>query len=74
MAIIRFVDKKNPRRKKFTHIWMRFRSFVFKSSLSLNLLTIIYFAHIYGHLTNIYDWYNQKIAPFLESLINKLPL
>jgi len=70
MAIIKFVDKRNPRNKRMQHLKLRFRSTIFKASILINLILSIYIAHMHGYLTNIY----VKVAPILESLINKLPL
>jgi len=48
MAKIIHVNKRNPRRKKFEHFKLKFRIILFRMSVLLNLLVILYFLHEQG--------------------------
>ena len=70
MAKIMQVNKRNPRRKKWEHFKLKFRIFLFRTSVLVNLATLIYLANEQGYLTNII----ARLNPILEGLIKQLPL
>lgn len=74
MAQLKFVRKFTDRRKKMAYVKMKARQYIFKLSLTTNLVIALLYAEKYGYLTNIKQIYLEKVAPILESLINNLPL
>lgn len=47
---------------------MRFRHYLFGTSVLLNLVTALYFLHLDGHLTNIYRTVNPIMGAILTQL------
>lgn len=69
MAKIVHVNKKSPRIKKWEHFKLKFRIYLYRSSVLMNALVLIYFLNENGTLTTIKDWVN----PILEALKNNHP-
>lgn len=70
MAKLIRITSFHKRKKKWEHFKLRFRIFLFRMSVLLNLACLIYFLDQDGKLTNIY----MMVNPILEAIINKLPL
>jgi len=68
------ITRRSPRRKKWEHLKLRLRIFLFRFSVLLNGIASLYLLEQSGQLTTVYEMCKDKIAPVLESLIKLLPL
>lgn len=70
-TLAKIIHHKNftTRIKKYEHLKIRLRSFIFKLSILINITTIVYFLYEHGKLTTIIE----RVNPIMEALKPYLP-